>query len=71
MTCGLHLLLVVWGHILVCYLVNFLSQYCGQVSDVVLMGVAIHGLASVDVHAETFSKELSDVIRVVMLEVQD
>ena len=40
-------------------------------SDVVLMGVAIHGLASVDVHAETFSKELSDVIRIVMLEVHD
>ena len=43
----------------------------GKVSNVVLVGVAVHGLASVDVHAEAFSKELSDVIRVVMLEVHD
>ena len=71
MTCGLHLLLVVWGHILVCNLVNLLTQMLGKVSDVVLVGVAVHGLASVDVHAETFSKELSDVISVVMLEVHD
>ena len=40
-------------------------------SDVVLMGVTIHGLASVDVHAEAFSEEGSDLIPVVLLNVQD
>ncbi len=40
-------------------------------SNVVLMNVSIHGLASVDVHAEAFSEEGSDRIPVVLLKVQD
>jgi hypothetical protein len=35
------------------------------------MGVTVHGLASVDVHAEAFSEEGSDLIPVVLLDVQD
>ncbi len=39
-------------------------------SDVVLMDISIRGLTSVDVHAETLSEELSDLVPLFMLEVQ-